>query len=435
MEGTPVETKKFCWHAAGGRGAAEPAVYVLNGKRVLRVRRDSYEEVANGTDGVLFVPDPHFIPFDLEKGSRELAAREEGLDPLFYELITGKINYAETSDSGVGREDLRMAFQSWFYGLFFGSIIPKRPVLLFCGEKGSGKSSAFTKSMIMLFGHDRNLITEIKDIRDFDTMLLNCSPIVVFDNVDGRQESWFPNRLATAATGGTINMRQLYTTSGLFQEKPDVWVGVTSRDAKALRRDDVSDRLIIMPVDRYDDFENYDKMIAEIMSNRDALWAETVGMIQHCLRSLYDEDGARLELPEDVRPNFRMGTFADFAQLINHEDDIDFVRDAFNRLAGAQREFAMEADIVYEMLAEWVEAPDSTIGASLRNGAAWRPAQDIALGINDRAKAAGIRLYTTMTGARFSAWARQKRSTLERELGMKRRKLGGRLAYMFEGKG
>jgi len=90
---------------------------------------------------------------------------------------------------------------------------------------------------------------------------------------------------------------------------------------------------------------------------------------------------------------------------------------------------------VYEMLAEWVEAPDSTIGASLRNGAAWRPAQDIALGINDRAKAAGIRLYTTMTGARFSAWARQKRSTLERELGMKRRKLGGRLAYMFEGKG
>jgi hypothetical protein len=73
---------------------------------------------------------------------------------------------------------------------------------------------------------------------------------VAFDNADATFK-WLDDKLAIAATRGSVQKRELYTTNKLIDFPIHAFVGITSRTPQ-YRRDDVADRFLIMKIERLD---------------------------------------------------------------------------------------------------------------------------------------------------------------------------------------
>src|SRR6056297_4359183 len=91
----------------------------------------------NGYDGVLFVSDNNAPePFEYNKEFASGIYPRECLDRYIFD----KINFASGAEVVLKPPEQKCLFEIWLYSLFFESILPTKPILLFLGEKGSGKT-------------------------------------------------------------------------------------------------------------------------------------------------------------------------------------------------------------------------------------------------------------------------------------------------------
>nr|MBC8461115.1 hypothetical protein [Deltaproteobacteria bacterium] len=88
--------------------------------------------VPNGTDGVLFVTDPQNEPFELKD-----IGGEEYLRPLIIEPT----NFAQGEHVNLNPEEQKYLFQIWLYTLPFEELQPTKPIQVFIGPQGSGKTT------------------------------------------------------------------------------------------------------------------------------------------------------------------------------------------------------------------------------------------------------------------------------------------------------
>ncbi len=171
-------------------------LYLFNHKdQIYRVTADAIELVDNGSDGVLFLSDPRNEPFEL--------VPDEDLGDMFHRLVTEEINFDKSDRLTLAEQ--RMLFDHWFYSIFFGSIMPTRPLLAFIGPKGSGKSYTLKRVGMLLFGPEFQVKNLPASEGDFDAITTNCY-YAGFDNADSKVK-WLPDRLAICATGGTVSKR------------------------------------------------------------------------------------------------------------------------------------------------------------------------------------------------------------------------------------
>jgi hypothetical protein len=310
-------------------------VYFYGGNnRVYRISCDRIDLVDNGTDGVLFVSDPRCKAF-------ERVPVPDG-PSRFTEIITSKINFADDVLTAGERQRI---FELWFYSTFFESIMPTKPIVAFIGPKGSGKSITLRKTGMLLFGERFDVTPLTNDSKDFDAAVTN-SPFVAFDNADHKC-AWLNDRLATVATGGVIKRRELYTTNRLVEIPSRCFVGITAHTPH-FRRDDVADRLLIMKVERFEEFVAEKTLLAEVVARRNDILSEVIEKLQRIVRALRAEQGV------DDSSAFRMADFADFAvKVARHEGWGEQLRRIFEKLGHEQSEFTLEGDPIYETLSVW----------------------------------------------------------------------------------
>jgi hypothetical protein len=178
--GTPTQVRRFTWF-----NKETFTLYVFNhSSAIYKVTADGIDLVDNGTDGVLFLHDRRSEPFHLVEGPVE--------EDLFHEAVTAKINFDPHGRLTV--HELQVIFDLWFLAMFFGSLLPTRPLLAFLGPKGSGKSHALRKVGVLQFG-SRFEVKNLPDKEDaFDAVTTN-SHFAAFDNADSVVR-WLPDRLA-----------------------------------------------------------------------------------------------------------------------------------------------------------------------------------------------------------------------------------------------
>jgi len=228
------------------------ALYLYNNdNQVYRIRTGSIELVDNGADGVMFLSDSRAESFTIGPS----APRTSLLDRTIFSKIP-------LADDNLSAAERRLMFSLWFYSLFFGSIMPTKPILAFVGEKGSGKSSTLRRVGKLLFGSRFDVMPLPQKVEDFDAAVSN-SAFVAIDNADSRVK-WLEDRLATVATGGTIRRRQLYTDNNIIEMPVHCSLAITSRTPH-FKRDDVADRLLIMRVERIRDFSSESDRIREVL--------------------------------------------------------------------------------------------------------------------------------------------------------------------------
>jgi|GEM_PF-6693017 len=307
--------------------------------QVYRVTADCVELVDNGTDGVLFVSDPANQPFFIDETPRQAPGNS-----LFEDLIISKINFIEDSLSA---DERKIIFKFWFYSIFFGSIMPTKPLLAFIGEWGSGKTITLRKIGLLLFGKRFEVMPLTQDQKDFDSAITN-SDYVAVDNADTKTH-WFEDRLAIVATGGSIKKRELYTTNRLISYPVRCFLAITSR-TPFFRREDIASRMLLMKVGQFEKYESENKLLAEIIDNRNSIMMEVIFHLQTIIRALYESRDIKLNV------DFRMTDFADFAfRIARYSGEENEVKALFKKLSGEQNLFSLEGDPTIELLNIWVE--------------------------------------------------------------------------------
>ena len=92
-------------------------LYVFDQDRqVYRISPTRIERVENGTDGVLFVKNPKWEPFEIGTPGATTAGIAEAL--------LGSLRLAR---AGAVAEEQEWLFESWLYAMFFPELFPTRP--------------------------------------------------------------------------------------------------------------------------------------------------------------------------------------------------------------------------------------------------------------------------------------------------------------------
>jgi hypothetical protein len=311
-------------------------LYVSNNNHtIFRITMDKIDTVNNGTDGVIFLKNRNWQPFEL--------IEKDDSRSYFDEVIVSKINFE--SDL-INLSEKRYLFQLWFESLFFESAMPTKPVITFIGEKGSGKSFTMRKTGNLLFGEKFDVTPLPNDQRDFDASVSN-SYFIAIDNADSKAD-WFEDRIATLATGGTIKCRRLYSNNEMMEIETHCFLGITARTPH-FRRDDIADRLIIMKVGRLEEFKAEKDMLSEITVNRNQIMTEVLYRLKDVLKALHEFKHV------EYKGKLRMADFASFAYKVasgdNKRQEIEVI---FDKMASEQSNFTLEKDPIADLLYNWV---------------------------------------------------------------------------------
>ena len=194
---------------------------------------------------MLFQTDSIAQPFLVRLQDFEDYRKTLSSSPL-HEIVISKINFVKDF---LEPDQRRFLFVIWLLSLFFIELFPTKPILVFLGEKGSGKSITNRKVGTLLYGEGYNVMPLPSDSKDFDAAVTN-STFVAIDNADSPCK-WLNDRLATIATGGTLKRRAYYTTNSLVDYPVECFLAITSRSPN-FRRDDNADRSLMMKVKRFE---------------------------------------------------------------------------------------------------------------------------------------------------------------------------------------
>jgi DNA primase len=292
LSGTLTEVHKFAYY-----DAQKYRLYLFNNAdQLYRLDGKDIELVDNGTDGVLFLKDQLWEPFEyVGIGEQE----------FILPLLVNPINFIDGQHVNLNKDEQRFMFTLWLFTLPFESLQPTKPIQVLIGPKGSGKSTAQRIVMKMLFGR-RFDVTQIAKEDDFDAAI-SANHLIGLDNVDGRV-LWLNDRLAHTATGKMIQKRELYTTNKNVRFFPKCFLSLNAREPK-FKRDDVVDRLLLFRVERLSSFRSEQSIITDILTHRNQLWSEYLNDLNSIVAALAQDS-------ETFTSKHRMADWAELAWRI-----------------------------------------------------------------------------------------------------------------------
>ena len=306
-------------------------MHVLDGEKV--------SLVANGTDGVLFEDKESFEVY-------EYLGKSVG-EGFYEKYIVDGINFSSSEDVKLSPDEQRALWFIYCHSIFFEELQPTKPLMLFLGNKGSGKSTAFRLLLKLLFGGNQDVFSIIRGKEDAFLATVSDESLAVFDNVDTGVK-WLNDHLAAIATGVSITMRKLYTTNEKIDFKPRVFIGLTARTPK-FRRDDIADRLIILNLDPRKTFTTENNLIRELLEKRNEIYTDLLNNLNRIVKHLKTDKST-------LNENFRMADFAELSWKIGNIVGVgDNVIAALKKMKKEQNEFHRNGDLVIEGLEAWLE--------------------------------------------------------------------------------
>jgi hypothetical protein len=278
--------------------SATHTLYVSqSASRMFKVTAGGYIEIDNGGDKVVINT--------RGKMSDVVVSNKKGSRANFDQVI----NVPNFVDGHVLKAtQARLLWAIYFLAMFFPEAMPTRPIPLFHGPMGSGKTSGYRAALRTIFGPlGQVTVINPKKLDALESVLVN-DPIAALDNIDGRHVD-LQIALATAATGGTLKTRTLYTTMGQSSFIIDCFVGATSNDPKSFTRGDIVDRLLYFPVARREGFMSERELKAMVDENRPKFWRWMLDTFPNIIKALNNAK-------HGVMHESRMADFADFAMVM-----------------------------------------------------------------------------------------------------------------------
>ena len=303
-------------------------------KSILKITDKDVSTIENGDEGVLFEELKNYQPFELiniDKNKNYLV-----------EHFLKNLNF-EKNEYGINVIKL---IETWFFSLFFESIMDTKPIFVVIGEKGSGKTSFLRRIGQFLMGEKFNVTSINSDYKNLLSLITN-NYFVVIDNMDS-STSQLNDTFARISTGHVIKMRKLYTTNQEVEYNVKCFISLTSRK-RNLQRDDISDRLICVFLQRFNDFSSEHRLKKSNLAMRNTIMSYTVCKLQSIIGNL------KKNKDKNISTIFRIADFAEFDfKSTSNDKDIEELKDLFLALSRQQKDFATQDNIIYILLKEIV---------------------------------------------------------------------------------
>jgi len=361
-------------------------LYVYNNDNgIHRLDGQEIQLVDNGTDGVLFLGDPLFEPFEYV---------DIGNQNFVEQLITKPINFSNGDGVNLNKSEQQWLFTLDIFTKFFDPLLPTKPIVAFIGPKGSGKTMAQRILLKVLFGSGFD-VTSVTKEDDFDAAV-TANYIVAFDNVDGKID-WLNDKLAHTATGKMIQKRELYTTNRNIRFFPKCFLMLNARTPQ-FKREDVTDRLLLFRTETLDQKRSEAEIITEVMKCRVEIWSELLNNLNTIVSAFASE-------PTNFTTAFRIADWAKTAwRIAEIRGQGEEFLDLLNKMDKAQSEFLLEDNPIFLCLSAWLAKPEN-VGREVMSSTLYNDFQIIAvtLGISFTYKNAtsfGIRLRNILDDLR-----------------------------------
>jgi len=341
LKGRTVEIRRLSYYdAKSGRlyvSRFDGWVYRLNGHSVLRV--------PNGADDVFFWDNPSWKPYQYFSKKTRGKSRKSGL----VQLIFASANFSQNEK--INADDQRWLFSVWLLSHFFGSLLPTKPLLLTCGEKGSGKTLAMRKWLRLIYGTCGEVTSLERGKPDGFVAAICSNPIVAFDNVD-EHVSRLADHLAQAATGIAFKRRELFTTNTEIEYRPQCFIALNSRTPKFIDgRDDVLDRTLVLTTVRFKNFCGESEILREISDHRNSLWTELLRSLNRLLART-----PRADLFMVRHAISRMADFEGFATAIARaEGEPERAIRVFQSLAKTRSDVLLDQEPIALCIDKWLD--------------------------------------------------------------------------------
>jgi hypothetical protein len=376
---------------------------------VYRLDGDSITEVPNGKN-VLFNDDPIWEPYKPENHSQS--------DHLYW-LTTELPNW------NGNKEMYGLAFRSFIVSTFFYELILVKPMLIMYGESDSGKSTCLRLMLKLIFGSFEN-VRGVPDRPDGFTAAASSAHILALDNLDD-YVPWMRDKLCRIATGAIDECRKLYTSNEVLRIQYRCSLCITARTPDTLRRDDLTKRLLILPVKTIQEGRLKERdLLQEVNERRNEFWDDLLNVLSNIVLAIRE---GKLPISSIVR----MADWESVGRLLAQEEGNEDLWDEFIQYYDrSQRDFLLEEDPI-------CEAIEKAMDLNLLNGKEFS-AKELnetlikALFGEDNIAKGWFKSYRS-----FSKRLASIRSALEESHGLRRRKgtnklNQGRWVYWFENK-
>lgn len=318
---------------------------------IYRLDGSKLDLVDNGTDGIFFEFKANYTPFSINPDNNGCTNYfEDGFDwvkfksgdSLVYQHVVKKANFAVEEKHNLSAEEQEYLFSIYFYSLFFESILQDKPILCFVGVKASGKSFLATLIGKILFGNSFFPCHLPENRRDLQ-VILSENYYTVFDNLDSNISGAFLNDLCTAATGGEISTRKLYTNREEIKTVPRIFTVLTSREPK-FRRDDFVDRLLLFNTEKVKSPQSRTFLNNKITDNREKILKEILVNLNSIVKLL--KQRARWNPPG----NFRLADWELFGKKIHSDENRNYFIRLLEKMNKEKTKFGLEEDPLYLIL-------------------------------------------------------------------------------------
>jgi hypothetical protein len=309
--------------------------------KTLRVSR--FDGTVYRLDGGVITDEPNGV---------EVIFDDRGCEPYKPDLhdlkMFDKLCDANFDDPTGNLEMYQLAFGVWQLATFFSELQPTKPALVVLGEKGSGKSMMLRRFLKLLFGSDADISGAPDQPDDFIAAATN-NHILAIDNLD-QFKGFLRDKIATMTTGGIDQVRRLYTENESFEIKYRTWLAFTSRTPDTLQRDDLADRLVILPVRRITDSELIAEraFLEDAENNRSLWWGALLVQLNYIVAAIRE---GKLQ----VKSNLRMADFESLGRLIAEVKNKESVWNTYiDALKKSQIELLIKDNLIFSCLTDWM---------------------------------------------------------------------------------
>lgn len=328
-------------------------LYVFLGDtKMLKVTKDDITVMQNGAEAVVFVG----VLEPWEFGDPDYDALKE--------LVLDNANLAR--GASITLDDSRRILTSYLASVFYHNDLSTKPILVFVGDPGSGKSWAQKAISKLIYGGREGLST-IKSGEDGEKdyiALVTKKKLIGLDNVHSRIK-WLPERLAQTATKGYSDLRKLYTTNDVETVELNAFITMSSVDTGPAFGNfgDVEQRSLIFRVQPRQHRTNETKLKEEIQEKRGGMLSALMLRCQKVLQVRDRLDGDLPAAPE----SFRMADWASIFTALYGDEDMDGVARILAALQNEQQEvrtedpfiqFLLEPDIQQQLTGKEVSATE-----------------------------------------------------------------------------
>jgi hypothetical protein len=375
------------------------------------------ENVINGTDNVLMRRFARSLADDTAAVTPWLMSEDalDGLDvsqgglkhrpdSLLERYILATAKYEETPDH------FKRLMKCWMLSTFFAGAFKSRPVVMFEGPAGGGKSTLAVRFGNILMGASFSTYPAPLTPEKL-AELMTGQPYVVLDEWDTAPKA-VENYMKCLLTGGKEQRRELYTTSDLVELACDASVAVTT-NSSPIKQAGTQRRFITIPItarqrevgDRvYSSTGQH--LLPELMKARPAIWIELIADLAACVIGL-------ASTPANTKTSFSMADFGVWVQRIaDHEGWSSEAESMFAHIENKQEAASVDALILGSLIPDLLRQKPALQGALL-SANAWESHLQEFIGEHDRER-------KQLVTSRYIGWMlKSHEQTFKRSLGMK----------------